>query len=288
MSESLRKPVFERTGIFFEQNGCRKSIFSYLCRQQFMDKYAKYELWAYAAAWGAVILGVLLFNPEGWQRILPYLLLFAVHNWILLDVLQKKRMLYLVLVAGLMAAFGYYCWATGMRPPEGDGPFGPEHPEGPHPANPEFLRWLIGLLLIAANLGVRFLIEFLRSQDHIHRLQQEIGRQAAAPKEAFITFQANHERLRIPVSGILYIEGFGAYVKVYQQDDPTPAIVLYSLKKLVDELPQDRFMRIHKSFIVNTGFILKGNKTALTLKDGTTLPIGEVYKAAVVERLHSI
>ena len=49
---------------------------------------------------------------------------------------------------------------------------------------------------------------------------------------------------------ILYIESLKDYVKIYLNSQPQPIVTLMSLKKLEEELPEERFMRVHRSFIV--------------------------------------
>ena len=75
-----------------------------------------------------------------------------------------------------------------------------------------------------------------------------------------IQVEANHEFLflkseykirRINFADILYIEGLKDYVKVYTRTDPKPVLSLTSMKSLEAKLPESRFMRVHRSFIVN-------------------------------------
>jgi DNA-binding LytR/AlgR family response regulator len=40
------------------------------------------------------------------------------------------------------------------------------------------------------------------------------------------------------------------YVKIYVEDEPHPILSLMSMKSMEEMLPNDRFVRIHRSFIV--------------------------------------
>lgn len=46
------------------------------------------------------------------------------------------------------------------------------------------------------------------------------------------------------------VEGLKDYVKIYVENEPHPILSLMSLKSLEDVLPSDRFIRVHRSFIV--------------------------------------
>ena len=49
---------------------------------------------------------------------------------------------------------------------------------------------------------------------------------------------------------ILYLEGLKDYVKIYLVSQAQPIVTLMSLKKFEEQLPPERFMRVHRSFIV--------------------------------------
>ena len=68
------------------------------------------------------------------------------------------------------------------------------------------------------------------------------------------------------------------YVKIYLVDSDAPVIVLYSMKNLVEQLPANRFMRIHRSYIIALGHIAEASRTSVRLDNGRTLPVGELYR----------
>ena len=57
--------------------------------------------------------------------------------------------------------------------------------------------------------------------------------------------------MRVYFADILYIEGLKDYVKIYLVDGSKPLLSLSSMKAVEDFLPADRFLRVHRSFIVN-------------------------------------
>jgi len=48
----------------------------------------------------------------------------------------------------------------------------------------------------------------------------------------------------------LYIEGLKDYVKIWLRNEDRPILTHSSLKKLEEELPSNKFMRVHRSFII--------------------------------------
>ena len=109
--------------------------------------------------------------------------------------------------------------------------------------------------------------------------QAPVQAQKEAPTS--ISFKSDYKTISIQLEDIRYIESMSEYVKIYLDSQPDPLIVLYSLKKLVEELPADRFMRIHRSYIIALNRIREANASSVVLEAPvTTLPVGESYRPA--------
>ncbi len=101
------------------------------------------------------------------------------------------------------------------------------------------------------------------------------------PAKDFVLVKSEHKIHRLPLDEILYIQSMREYVAFY-----TPAgriLSLGSLKSLEEELPADRFMRVHKSYIVALDKVnsLEGNMLHVGKEP---LPIGASYKEEVLRR----
>jgi two-component system, LytTR family, response regulator LytT len=70
-------------------------------------------------------------------------------------------------------------------------------------------------------------------------------------KNNFLFLKSDYKIRRINFDEIHYIEGLKDYVKVYLQGEKKPVLSLSTLKGLESKLPPDKFMRVHRSFIVN-------------------------------------
>ncbi len=79
--------------------------------------------------------------------------------------------------------------------------------------------------------------------------------------------------VRIPLSEIRYLEVMGNYVTLHGGEDYSVKRTLSQLEQLLDE----RFYRIHRSYIVNIQSVKKCTRTEVTLKDGTTLPLSRKH-----------
>lgn len=101
----------------------------------------------------------------------------------------------------------------------------------------------------------------------------------------YLLVHANHKVHKIKLNSILYVQSMREYVAYYLENSPR-LLSLNSLKKLEQKLPQDRFTRIHKSYLVSNKFVdtLEGNRLYL---GEIALPIGGSYKEDVIRRLFS-
>ncbi len=82
-------------------------------------------------------------------------------------------------------------------------------------------------------------------------------------KENYIFIKINGKFIKIQHSDIRYVESYGEYAKIYTEDNMLMSRL--SLSKMVDSLPSDIFIRIHRSYIINVNCILHvdGNQVAI-------------------------
>ena len=98
----------------------------------------------------------------------------------------------------------------------------------------------------------------------------------------YLMVKADYKLYKINYNDIHYIEGQHEYVSFYTKDKRVTA--LYSLKTLEDMLPRDKFIRVHKSYIVNIDHISEIEQVSLTVA-GHKVPIGGSYRESLLERL---
>jgi two-component system LytT family response regulator len=104
------------------------------------------------------------------------------------------------------------------------------------------------------------------------------ARESHAAREKQVYFKAGYKIVPVKICDIRYIEGFGPYVKVFLASSQDPLIILSSFKQILQELPADRFVRIHKSYIADITRITAAGKTSVTLDNNLLLPVGDAYR----------
>jgi two-component system, LytTR family, response regulator len=93
-----------------------------------------------------------------------------------------------------------------------------------------------------------------------------------------IQVKVNGNEQTIEAPDIRYVESVGNYLKIFTQS--TFSLVLMTMTEIEKKLSEPQFVRIHKSYLVNTSKIVKVLPDEVQL-DNTTLPIGKTYKRYV-------
>ncbi len=97
----------------------------------------------------------------------------------------------------------------------------------------------------------------------------------AAPEYFFVN--VDYSLVKVLFADIIWIEGSGDYVKIHLKSSPKPLLVRTSAKTLESELPMDKFLRIHKSYIVAVSSITAVRKNSIFIGE-LELPVGETYR----------
>lgn len=91
-----------------------------------------------------------------------------------------------------------------------------------------------------------------------------------------ITLKVEYKNTNIKLKDILYIASMDNYVRFYLQGQ-SPLMSQISMKSVQELLPEEKFIRIHKSFIVPVHRIARYTSKEIILYDGTKIPIGRSY-----------
>jgi DNA-binding LytR/AlgR family response regulator len=121
--------------------------------------------------------------------------------------------------------------------------------------------------------------EFLKAVGKATRLiRAEQGEQEKVESNSeFLFLKSDYKIRRINFNDILYIEGLKDYVKVYTAGESKPVLSLITMKLLEAKLPPAKFMRVHRSFIVNLERIETIERSRIVFgKD--YIPVSEQYK----------
>lgn len=100
-----------------------------------------------------------------------------------------------------------------------------------------------------------------------------------------VTIQINGERIRIPVSNILYFESHGKIIAVHLTGNARHEYEFYgNMSDLEQKLGILGFLRVHKSYLVNMEHIEIFQCKRLELKNGTRIPSSERKYADLKQR----
>ena len=92
-----------------------------------------------------------------------------------------------------------------------------------------------------------------------------------------IFVKSDYKLVQIDLNKILYIEGLKDYIKIYTEDAPKPILSLMSMKAMEELLPDSRFIRVHRSYIVQKNKIRVIDRGRIVF-DKTYIPISDSYK----------
>lgn len=90
------------------------------------------------------------------------------------------------------------------------------------------------------------------------------------------------KKVKISLKDINWIEGWGDYLKIITEENSL--LVLSTMKAFMTRLPQDKFLRVHKSYIVNLEKVEKFNSAQVEVS-GNKIPLSRHRKTALEEAL---
>jgi DNA-binding LytR/AlgR family response regulator len=98
--------------------------------------------------------------------------------------------------------------------------------------------------------------------------------------DEFIIVKSEHQLVNISCQEICFIEGLDDYVKIHLRNVERSVLSLITLKGILEKLPKDRFLRVHRSYIVPVHLIrsIHNRQVSLGFID---IPIGDTYIKAV-------
>lgn len=108
--------------------------------------------------------------------------------------------------------------------------------------------------------------------------------QAVSPSVESIFIKTEYKLVQVELRKILYIEGLKDYVKIFVEGEAHPILSLMSMKSLEDILPANRFIRVHRSFIVQPEKIKVIERNRIVFGK-EYIPISDNYKQKFMEFL---
>ncbi|MCR5114231.1 MAG: LytTR family DNA-binding domain-containing protein [Bacteroidales bacterium] len=123
-----------------------------------------------------------------------------------------------------------------------------------------------------------FLKSAMKARQYLEWMRGDNKNTASQPQMAdFIFLRADNQSVKVPFQSILYVEAMSEYIRVHFKDGRS-IMTFMSVKLMADSLPKDRFMRIHRSYIIALDAIDNLRRQEVVLSDGTLLPVSNTYK----------
>ncbi|SFE29319.1 two component transcriptional regulator, LytTR family [Chitinophaga sp. CF118] len=120
---------------------------------------------------------------------------------------------------------------------------------------------------------------FERFLQAVQKAQEQFKHQPPTPP---LIFRIDYGLTKVNIPDILFIEGLDDYLKIHLHQQP-PLVVRMTMKAILEKLPANAFIRVHRSFIVPFNRIEQvRNKTILIA--GHEIPVGVSYEAAFFEQ----
>lgn len=98
----------------------------------------------------------------------------------------------------------------------------------------------------------------------------------------YIFLKVEYQLVKVMLKDITHVEAYKDYVKVHLLDKPNPLLSLTSMKNMEGILPKDKFMRIHRSFIINLEHIDSVSRNVVKIGNHQ-IAVSENYKEVFLE-----
>lgn len=108
----------------------------------------------------------------------------------------------------------------------------------------------------------------------------------ASEADDCIYVKSDYKLIQIPLERILYIEGLKDYIKIYMEGETRPILSLISMKAMEEKLPSTRFLRVHRSFIVQKSKIKVVDRGRIVFGK-EYIPVSDSYKQELQIYLNS-
>jgi two-component system LytT family response regulator len=130
--------------------------------------------------------------------------------------------------------------------------------------------------------------DFLKSANKVRTYFEKNAHQE--PKEEsdneYLFVKSGYKIVRICMKDIIYIEGMREYVRIHLTTGKS-LMPLVSLRYLEEQLPSDKFMRVHRSYIVNLEKITTIDRLRIIFNGDVYIPVSEQYKEAFQKFINS-
>lgn len=112
-------------------------------------------------------------------------------------------------------------------------------------------------------------------------LWKNIIAQRASLKDEFLQIHSGYKIIKIGYHEIIFVEASDDYAKIHTKRQVYSTLL--SMKSIVEKLPKDLFVRVHRSYIVAISQILFVQFRRIGLVNGMEFPIGATFRTDIAE-----
>ena len=105
-----------------------------------------------------------------------------------------------------------------------------------------------------------------------------------APRQQYLLLKVDYSTVKIDFDDILFAEGLDDYIRIHLREQK-PIVVRLTMKSLLEKLSPERFIRVHRSYIVSLQHVEKLRNKVL-LVSGQEIPLGNSYEAAFLAKFN--
>lgn len=132
-----------------------------------------------------------------------------------------------------------------------------------------------------------FLAASTKAYHYFEREKQQnesLSKRESESQPEYIFLKVEYQLVKVMLRDITHIEAYKDYVKVHLKSKPNPILSLTSMKNMEELLPSDKFMRVHRSFIVSLDHIDSVSKNVIQIGNHQ-ISVGDNYKDHFLEFL---
>ena len=124
------------------------------------------------------------------------------------------------------------------------------------------------------------LYELYRMRDMQNAPEAELAEEATGDKSEkrdYISIKADYKVQMVRYCDIIYVESVGEYVRMHLADG-SKLVTLFRLKNMESALPSSKFMRVHRSYIVNLDRVSSYARGKIYMDNGDDVPLSVNYR----------
>lgn len=124
----------------------------------------------------------------------------------------------------------------------------------------------------------------LRVQDFFRLRKKVMNIDQPSAEPGYIIVKQGYEKHRLHYNDIIFLEAMKDYTKIKTASGQS-LLILEALSNMLKQLPEEKFLRIHRSYAVNQNKIDSATPNKVNIQ-GNELPVGKSYKSVVSGRIH--